>query len=95
MGNSNPANATDLAEQGAAFVVIGVRRPPIIARNPFDMPAQRFSLILSHAAARQNTAINTFARSNSATRSTIADGRQDKRNNHLLGTFDTYSDQPQ
>jgi cation diffusion facilitator CzcD-associated flavoprotein CzcO len=47
-GNSGAEIATDLAEQGAAFVAISIRTPPpIVARDPFGMPAQRSSLALS------------------------------------------------
>jgi putative flavoprotein involved in K+ transport len=47
IGNSGAEIATDLAEQGAAFVAISVRTPPpIVARDPFGMPAQRSSLVL-------------------------------------------------
>lgn len=46
-GNSGAEIATDLAEQGAAFVAISVRTPPpIVARDPFGMPIQRSSLVL-------------------------------------------------
>ena len=48
IGNSGAEIATDLADQGAAFVAISIRTPPpIVARDPFGMPAQRSSLVLS------------------------------------------------
>ncbi|HEX9370013.1 MAG TPA: NAD(P)/FAD-dependent oxidoreductase [Roseiflexaceae bacterium] len=48
IGNSGAEIATDLAEQGAAFVAISIRTPPpIVARDTFGMPAQRSSLALS------------------------------------------------
>jgi putative flavoprotein involved in K+ transport len=48
IGNSGAEIATDLAEQGAAFVAISVRTPPpIVARESFGMPVQRTSQLLS------------------------------------------------
>jgi putative flavoprotein involved in K+ transport len=48
IGNSGAEIATDLAEQGAAFVAISIRTPPpIVARDAFGMPAQRSSLLLN------------------------------------------------
>lgn len=47
-GNSGAEIATDLAEGGAATVVISVRTPPpIVPRDPFGMPVQRTSIMLS------------------------------------------------
>ena len=47
IGNSGAEIATDLADQGAAFVAMSIRTsPPIVARDPFGMPAQRSSLVL-------------------------------------------------
>ena len=44
IGNSGAEIAADLAEQGAAFVAIGIRtQPPIVPRDAFGMPAQRSS----------------------------------------------------
>ncbi len=48
IGNSGAEIATDLAEHGAAFVAISIRtQPPIVARDPFGMPAQRSGLLLA------------------------------------------------
>ena len=47
-GNSGAEIATDLADNGAAFVAVSVRTPPtIVPRDPFGMPVQRTSLLLS------------------------------------------------
>ena len=47
-GNSGAEIATDLADNGAAFVAVSVRTPPsIVPRDPFGMPVQRTSLVLS------------------------------------------------
>jgi len=47
-GNSGAEIATDLSENGAAFVAVSVRtRPPIVPRDPFGMPVQRTSIVLS------------------------------------------------
>ena len=47
-GNSGAEIATDLAENGAAYVAISVRTPPtIVPRDPFGMPSQRTSILLS------------------------------------------------
>jgi putative flavoprotein involved in K+ transport len=47
-GNSGAEIATDLVDNGAAFVAISVRTPPpIVPRDPFGMPVQRTSLLLS------------------------------------------------
>ncbi|MCU1384472.1 MAG: NAD(P)/FAD-dependent oxidoreductase [Acidobacteria bacterium] len=47
-GNSGAEIATDLAEHGAASVAISVRTPPpIVPRDPFGMPVQRTSILLS------------------------------------------------
>ncbi|GAC1544306.1 MAG: NAD(P)/FAD-dependent oxidoreductase [Herpetosiphon sp.] len=51
IGNTGAEIATDLVEQGAAAVSISVRTPPpIVARDPFGLPAQRSSLVLWHLA---------------------------------------------
>jgi cation diffusion facilitator CzcD-associated flavoprotein CzcO len=47
-GNSGAEIATDLAEGGAATVTLSVRTPPpIVPRDPFGMPVQRTSILLS------------------------------------------------
>jgi putative flavoprotein involved in K+ transport len=47
-GNSGAEIATDLAEGGAASVALSVRTPPpIVPRDPFGMPVQRTSVLLS------------------------------------------------
>lgn len=47
-GNSGAEIATDLSEGGAAFVALSVRTPPpIVPRDPFGMPVQRTSIVLS------------------------------------------------
>ncbi len=47
-GNSGAEIATDLADGGAASVTISVRTsPPIVPRDPFGMPVQRTSILLS------------------------------------------------
>lgn len=47
-GNSGAEIATDLAEGGAAAVALSVRTPPpIVPRDPFGLPVQRTSLLLS------------------------------------------------
>jgi cation diffusion facilitator CzcD-associated flavoprotein CzcO len=47
-GNSGAEIATDLAEGGAAMVALSVRTPPpIVLRDPFGMPVQRTSILLS------------------------------------------------
>jgi cation diffusion facilitator CzcD-associated flavoprotein CzcO len=47
-GNSGAEIATDLIDSGAASVAISVRTPPpIVPRDPFGMPVQRTSILLS------------------------------------------------
>jgi putative flavoprotein involved in K+ transport len=47
-GNSGAEIATDLSDNGAAYVAVSVRTPPpIVPRDPFGMPVQRTSLLLS------------------------------------------------
>lgn len=47
-GNSGAEIATDLAEGGAAAVCISIRTPPtIVPRDPFGLPVQRTSILLS------------------------------------------------
>ena len=47
-GNSGAEIATDLIDNGAAYVAISVRTPPpIVPRDPFGLPVQRTSLLLS------------------------------------------------
>jgi putative flavoprotein involved in K+ transport len=47
-GNSGAEIATQLAEQGAAFVAMSIRTPPpIVPRDPFGSPVQRTSMLLS------------------------------------------------
>ena len=48
IGNSGAEIPADLAEQGAAFVAIGIRtQPPSVPRDAFGMPAQRSSFVLT------------------------------------------------
>jgi putative flavoprotein involved in K+ transport len=47
-GNSGAEIATDLIDNGAAYVAMSVRTaPPIVPRDPFGMPVQRTSILLS------------------------------------------------
>src|SRR5262249_22054016 len=47
-GNSGAEIAAELGDGGAAFVAISVcMLPPIVPRDPFGMPVQRTSLLLS------------------------------------------------
>ena len=47
-GNSGAEIATDLSDNGAAAVALSVRTaPPIVPRDPFGMPVQRTSIVLS------------------------------------------------
>lgn len=47
-GNSGAEIATDLADGGASFVALSVRTPPpIVPRDPFGLPIQRTSILLS------------------------------------------------
>ena len=47
-GNSGAEIATDLADNGAAHVAVSVRTPPpIVPRDPFGLPVQRTSILLS------------------------------------------------
>jgi putative flavoprotein involved in K+ transport len=47
-GNSGAEIATDLSDNGAASVAISVRTaPPVVPRDPFGMPVQRTSILLS------------------------------------------------
>ncbi len=47
-GNSGAEIATDLAEGGVAMAALSVRTPPpIVPRDPFGMPVQRTSIVLS------------------------------------------------
>jgi putative flavoprotein involved in K+ transport len=47
-GNSGAEIATDLIDNGAASVAISVRTaPPVVPRDPFGMPVQRTSILLS------------------------------------------------
>jgi putative flavoprotein involved in K+ transport len=47
-GNSGAEIATDLINHGAAYVAVSIRTPPpIVPRDPFGMPVQRTSLLLS------------------------------------------------
>jgi putative flavoprotein involved in K+ transport len=48
LGNSGAEIATDLVEQGASHVALSVRTPPpIVPRDPFGIPVQRISILLS------------------------------------------------
>ncbi len=47
-GNSGAEIATDLMDHGASFVALSVRTPPpIVPRDPFGLPVQRTSILLS------------------------------------------------
>jgi putative flavoprotein involved in K+ transport len=47
-GNSGAEIATDLIDNGAASVAISIRTPPpVVPRDPFGMPVQRSSMLLS------------------------------------------------
>ena len=47
-GNSGAEIATDLIENGASFVALSIRTPPpIVPRDPFGLPVQRTSIVLS------------------------------------------------
>jgi putative flavoprotein involved in K+ transport len=47
-GNSGAEIATDLSDGGAAYAAISVRTPPpVVPRDPFGMPVQRTSILLS------------------------------------------------
>ncbi|HJQ09583.1 MAG TPA: NAD(P)/FAD-dependent oxidoreductase [Gemmatimonadaceae bacterium] len=47
-GNSGAEIATDIAENGAKFVALSIRTPPmIVPRDPFGMPVQRTGILLS------------------------------------------------
>jgi putative flavoprotein involved in K+ transport len=47
-GNSGAEIATDLSDHGAAHVAISIRTPPpIVPRDPFGLPVQRSSMVLS------------------------------------------------
>jgi len=48
VGNSGAEIATDLSDNGAAHVAVSVRTPPpVVPRDPFGMPVQRTSILLS------------------------------------------------
>jgi cation diffusion facilitator CzcD-associated flavoprotein CzcO len=48
VGNSGAEIATDLSDNGALHVAVSVRTPPpIVPRDPFGMPVQRTSILLS------------------------------------------------
>jgi len=47
-GNSGAEIATDIAENGGAFVAISIRTPPpIVPRDPFGLPVQRTGIMMS------------------------------------------------
>jgi putative flavoprotein involved in K+ transport len=47
-GNSGAEIATDLMDHGASFVALSIRTPPpIVPRDPFGLPVQRTSILLS------------------------------------------------
>jgi putative flavoprotein involved in K+ transport len=47
-GNSGAEIATDLIDNGAAYVAVSVRTPPpVVPRDPFGLPVQRTSILLS------------------------------------------------
>ena len=47
-GNSGAEIATDLSDNGAAYVAVSVRTPPpVVPRDPFGLPVQRTSILLS------------------------------------------------
>ena len=59
-GNSGTEIATDLAENGAAFVALSIRTPPpIVPRDPFGMPVQRTGILMSFL---PSTVADRFAR---------------------------------
>ncbi len=48
VGNSGAEIATDLSENGAAFVAVSVRTPPpVVPRDPLGLPVQATSILLS------------------------------------------------
>ncbi len=52
-GNSGTEIATDIAENGAAFVALSIRTSPaIVPRDPFGMPVQRTGILLNFLPAR-------------------------------------------
>ena len=47
-GNSGAEIATELSEHGAAYVAVSVRNPPpVVPRDPFGLPVQTTSMLLS------------------------------------------------
>ena len=47
-GNSGAEIATDLSDNGAAYVALSVRTPPpVVPRDPFGLPVQRTSIVLN------------------------------------------------
>jgi putative flavoprotein involved in K+ transport len=47
-GNSGAEIATDLSDNGATYVALSVRTPPpVVPRDPFGLPVQRTSIVLS------------------------------------------------
>jgi putative flavoprotein involved in K+ transport len=47
-GNSGAEIATDLSDNGAAYVAVSIRTPPpIVPRDPLGLPVQRTSILLS------------------------------------------------
>jgi putative flavoprotein involved in K+ transport len=47
-GNSGAEIATDLSDNGAAYVAVSVRTPPpVVPRDPFGLPVQHTSMLLS------------------------------------------------
>ena len=52
-GNSGTEIATDISENGAAFVALSIRTSPaIVPRDPFGMPVQRTGILLNFLPAR-------------------------------------------
>ncbi|MDP9203887.1 MAG: NAD(P)/FAD-dependent oxidoreductase [Gemmatimonadota bacterium] len=52
-GNSGTEIATDVAENGAAFVALSIRTSPaIVPRDPFGMPVQRTGILLNFLPSR-------------------------------------------
>jgi putative flavoprotein involved in K+ transport len=47
-GNSGAEIATDLSDNGASYVAVSIRTPPVVVpRDPFGLPVQRTSILLS------------------------------------------------
>ena len=83
-GNSGAEIATDLTEHGAAYVAISIRTPPpIVPRDPFGMPVQRTSILLS---ALPPAIANRLGRATARHRA-----RRSRHVRHAAGRFAPYS----